>query len=397
MRKAASPWVMCAAIRTGQKQIAGAERIADCQGERDFPDAPVDLAVFDKKWAPGCGHEVAGILQFDLFLRAGIKRAQDCDLRHQRLALDRSLEWQGNERREILPKIAVPSQHRIEMAALFQPGIGLARRGGFDQSRRIDLFAKGFHGRAAIRLGEGVDTAEDTIHAGLGVSAELGFRDLDRIHGAPVHAGEVLVVHHDQMIEQCLAPLDQVADDEGVALRLGKPPKVAGILAATELAEFADDLGIDLAEIDAVGEQIVHEAQAHDIAPDGGGCGVLGIVLEAEQTGARISFRDLDQQNDGVPQALRQLAGNRVEQAGRRTKNLRDDNPLDRAGRRQHDLPISQAIVDPGQQLGRVAALEGALAQPIAEVGLGFLIEGLEPEVAADAQRLLPFGLPTTR
>jgi len=66
----------------------------------------------------------------------------------------------------------------------------------------------------------------------------------NRIARPSVHPGQEQVVHLDDLVEQRLARLDEVAGDERVALRFGKAPEVPGIVAAPELAELADDPGV---------------------------------------------------------------------------------------------------------------------------------------------------------
>jgi hypothetical protein len=238
----------------GQEQVAGPQRVADRQGQGGLPDRPVDRAVLDREGTPDGGDEVARIVRLDPVAGAGIERPQDRDRRHQRFAADRGLERQRDERGQILAQRAVAGQHGVEMAALLQPVEGPAGRGRVGHGRRIDRLTEGRDGLVAVGLGQGVDSAEDAIQAGPGAPPQRAFPGLHRAVGTPVHGGQELVVHLDQLVEQAFARLDQGADDECVAFRLGEAPEVAGIVAAAELAELVDDRGIDVAEIGAFGE-----------------------------------------------------------------------------------------------------------------------------------------------
>jgi hypothetical protein len=193
----------------------------------------------------GGRNEATGIIRVDALAHAGIEGPQDGDRRHQRLAADRGLKGQGDERRKVLAQRCVAGQHGVEMAALLQPGEGAARRDRRDQGRRIDGLPEGRDGLVAIGLGQCLDGAEHAVHPGLGAAAHRLLLGLHGVVGAAVHPGQELVAHLDQLVEQALARFDQGADDERVAFGLGKPPEVAGIVAAAELAELTDDLEID--------------------------------------------------------------------------------------------------------------------------------------------------------
>ena len=280
------------------------------------------------------------------------------------------------------------------MAALLQPGEGAARRDRRDQGRRIDGLPEGRDGLVAVGLGQRLDGAEDAVHPGLGAAAQRLLLGLHGVVGAAVHPGQELVTHLDQLVEQALARFDQGADDERVAFGLGKPPEVAGIVAAAELTELTDDLGIDPFEADAVAEQLFDQTQTHDVAFDGGGRCTPGSVLEPEQTGAGIALRHLQEKIDGLAQGRGQLSRDLVEQAGRGASHLGGHNPLEGAGRRQHDPPVPQPAFHPHQEFGRAAPFESPLAQPVPEILFGLPVEALETEIATDAQSLGTFRLP---
>ena len=74
-------------------------------------------------------------------------------------------------------------------------------------------------------------------------------------------------------------------------------------------------------------------------------------------------------------------------------RHLGDDQPLERAGGRQHDPPVTQLVFGARQELGGGAAFEGALAQPLPQISGGLAVETADAEMATNAQRLLPFRL----
>ena len=77
--------------------------------------------------------------------------------------------------------------------------------------------------------------------------------------------------------------------------------------------------------------------------------------------------------------------------------DLRDDDSFERAGRGQHDEPIAQLVLCACEEFSGAAALDGTLAQPVAQIGSGRVVETAEAEIAADTQRLSAFRLRTTR
>ena len=193
------------------------------------------------------------------------------------------------------------------------------------------------------------------------------------------------------MVEQRLARLDQVAGDQGIALRFGEPAQVARVIVASELAH---DPGI---EAGAGLDQLLDQAQAHDVALDDGGAGRLGEVLEPEQTGPGVAIQHLDEQADRLAQGRRQPERDRLVQLGRGVRHLGRDQPFQRAGGRKHDVPAAQLVLHTDQKFGGGAALDGALAQPVPQVRRDPAVEGTQAKVASDAQGLRPFRLRPAR
>ena len=66
-----------AAVR--QEQAAGAERVADREGERDLPDGAVELAVADQMGPPVRLDEAVRVIGCERAAAAGIQRAQALD------------------------------------------------------------------------------------------------------------------------------------------------------------------------------------------------------------------------------------------------------------------------------------------------------------------------------
>ena len=102
--------------------------------------------------------------------------------------------------------------------------------------------------------GEGIDGAEYATHSGPGTPAQHALPLLDRVLGATAHASQELIAHLHDLVEEGLAPLDQIAGDQCIPLRLGEAAEIAGIVAASELAELADDPRIDPVEIGTSGQ-----------------------------------------------------------------------------------------------------------------------------------------------
>jgi hypothetical protein len=342
----------------GQKEIAGPQRVPDREGEGDLPDLPVNVAVFDEKGAPGRGHEAIRIVGRGRLARTGVKFPQDRDRRDQLFTAGRRLERQHHECRQVLAECAVACQHCVEMTALLQPIEGPACRSRLDKSWRIDLLPEGPDSSIAGGRGERIYGCEHAVHAGPGTPAQDALLGLDRVLSAPVHAGQELVIHLDQLVEQGLASLDEVTGDQRVAFRLGKTAEISGIIAAPELAELTDDLGIDLAKIGSAGKQLLDKMKARDIALDCAGRRALGIILEAEQAGARIALRYLDQKIDRCTQAAGQPGGDHLEEPSGGVGDLGTNDPRERARRWKDDPPAPQPVVDKGQQFGRAASFE---------------------------------------
>jgi len=92
---------------------------------------------------------------------------------------------------------------------------------------------------------------------------------------------------------------------------------IAGIVAAPELAQLADDSWIKVIQSRTGLEQLLDQAQADDVALDDGGIDRFRIVLEPEQAGACIALRHFDQQLNISPQLLRQTPGDGGKEVGR--------------------------------------------------------------------------------
>ena len=117
-----------AALR--QEQAAGAQRVTDREGERDFPDGAVQFAaglvINDEMGPPVSLHEAVRIIRRQRAARAGVQRTQDLDRPEKGFVSGSSLERQGEERRQVLAQRAIARDHCIEMTA----GPPAARRHG---------------------------------------------------------------------------------------------------------------------------------------------------------------------------------------------------------------------------------------------------------------------------
>jgi len=380
-----------------QEQAAGPERVAHGEGERDLPDGAVELAVADEMGPPVRLDEAVWVIGCERAAAAGIQRAQALDGPEQGLAAGGGLERQGEKRRQVLAQRAVAREHGVEMAARFQPLVGPAGDCRLDRRRRVLRVAERSHALRAVGRHQRIDGAEHAVQPVARTAAQAFAPFLDRRARPSVHAGQEQVVHLDDLVEQRLAGLDEVAGDERVALRLGKAPEVAGIVAAPELAELADDPRVEVAEVRAGAEQVLDQAQADDVALDHRGVGRPRVVLEPEQAGPRVALRHFDQQVDGFAQEWRQADRDCLVQLGRGLRHLGRDQPFERAGGRQHDVPVAQLVLGAHHELGDGAALDGALTQPVPQVHGGSAVEAAQAEVATDAQRLGPLRLRPAR
>ena len=135
------------------------------------------------------------------------------------------------------------------------------------------------HGRrssvcATIGRDQRIDGAEHAVQPVAGAAAQTLALIFDRIACPAVHADEEQIVHLDDLVEQRLAGLDQIAGDECVTLGLGEAAQIAGIVAASELPQLTYDLADQDRRGRAVGvEQLFDQAQADDVALDHRGIG----------------------------------------------------------------------------------------------------------------------------
>ena len=106
---------------------------------------------------------------------------------------------------------------------------------------------------------------------------------LDGVAGFAVHRGQEQVVHLDDLVEQRLAALNQIAGDQRVAFWPGEAPEIAGVVAAPELAELAHDPRIEIVQPGAGAEQLLDQMKTDDVALDHRGIGGFPVVLEPEQ------------------------------------------------------------------------------------------------------------------
>ena len=254
-----------AAVR--QEQAARPERVADRKGERDLPDGAVERAVADEIGPPVRLDEAMRVVGYERAAAAGIQRTQAFDGPEQGLAAGGGLERQGEKGRQVLPQRAVAREHGVEMAARFQPLVGPAGDRRLDQRRRVLPIAERGDALRAVGRHQRIDGAEHAVQAVACAAAQALAPFLDRRARPAVHAGQEQVVHLDDLVEQRLAGLDEVAGDERVALWLGKAPEVAGIVAAPELAELADDPRVEVAEVRAGAEQVLDQPQAGQCRP----------------------------------------------------------------------------------------------------------------------------------
>ena len=159
-----------AALR--QEQTAGAQGVADREGEGDFPDGAVEFAACYQMGTPVRLHEAVRIICRQRAAGAGIQCAQDLDSPEQYLAAGGGLEWQGKEGGQVLAQRAVAREHGIEVTALFQPLVGPARDGRLDQRRRTQRIAEVCDGLPALGHDQRIDGAKQTVQPVAGAAAQ---------------------------------------------------------------------------------------------------------------------------------------------------------------------------------------------------------------------------------
>src|SRR4051812_45507452 len=151
---------------------------------------------------------------------AGIERAQDLDRLQEGFAAAGGFERQPEEAWQVLAQRAVAGQHGVEVAACFQPFVGPAGNGCLDQGRWVLLVTERIDALRAIGRDQRVDGAEHAVQP-VARPAAAGLALLfSRVARPPVRAGQEQVVHLDDLIEQRLARLDQVALDNVAYYRL---------------------------------------------------------------------------------------------------------------------------------------------------------------------------------
>ena len=156
----------------GQEQVAGPQRVAKRQGQRDLPDPAVDPTVLDEEGAPGGRHEATGIGRLDCATCALIESTKNADRREQRLASGRGLQGQCHEVRQVLAQRAVAREHSVEIASVLEPGEGAARRDRLSHGRSADPVSECRHGLVGTGGVQGLDRAEHAFQAVAGPPAQ---------------------------------------------------------------------------------------------------------------------------------------------------------------------------------------------------------------------------------
>ena len=264
-----------AALR--QEQAAGAERVTDRKGERDFPDGAIQFAaglvINDEMGPPVSLHEGVRIIRCQRAARAGVQRTQDLDCPEKGFVSGSSLEWQGEERRQVLAQRAIARDHCIEMTAGLQPLVSTAGNCRLDQGGSVHHVAESTDRLLLVGFDQGVDAVEHTVQSVAGAAAQAFAAQLDRRTRPTVHPGQEQVIHLDDLIEQRRAGLHQIAGNQCVTLGLGEAAEIARIIAASKLAQLADDLWIETAQLGSGSEQFLDQVQADDVALDHRGVG----------------------------------------------------------------------------------------------------------------------------
>ena len=228
-------------------------------------------------------HEAVWVIRRQRAACAGIQCTQDLDGSEQCLAAGGGLKWQGKEGGKVLAQRVVAREHGIEVTACLQPLISPAGNGGIDQCWRIQRLAEGGDCLRAVGRNQRIDGTEHTVQPVPGTAAQTLALVFHRIARPAVHADQKKVVHLDDLVDQSLAGLDQIAGDERITLRLGEAAEIARVVTAPELSELANDLRIEIVETRSSVEQFFDQAQTDDVALDYRGVGRFWTVLESEQ------------------------------------------------------------------------------------------------------------------
>ena len=266
-----------------QEKTARTQGIAYRESEGDFPDAAVEFSACDQMGAPITQHEAVRIIGRQHPPCAGIHGALDLDGLEQSLAAGGGLEWQGKEGRQVLSQRAVAREHGIEVTTHFQPLIRPARDGGLHQSWRTQRIAESVECLRALGRDQFIDGAEHAVQSVAGATAKTLALFFDRTARPPIHANEELIVHLNNLIDQRLAGFHQIAGNERVALRFGEAAQIAGIVTASELAELANDLRIEVVQTGAGVEELFDETQTNDVPLYHSGVGRFWKLFEPEK------------------------------------------------------------------------------------------------------------------
>ena len=195
--------------------------------------------------------------------------------------------------------------------------------------------------------------------------------------GAAHQAGHVVVVGLRQVVEQTLAPVEQEADEQAVALVGWKAPQGMTVVAPAQLGELpADPLG-NVGEIGKAGQQgfdllqplagLAGEAphrrrRGRAVAAEGGTARRTGVVGELT-----------DQPVEGHAQGGGKAGGEAVEQSVQGLASDRGNPPFERGAGGQDDLRRPPRRFRPLDQIGQGQPVGGDLGQsgfePVSGVG----------------------------
>jgi len=104
----------------------------------------------------------------------------------------------------------------------------------------------------APALEEYLDGAQQCLDAFLGPTPELPVPFFERMAAPPAHRRQELVVHLDQVIEQCPVRFHQKTGQEGIPRGWPKPLQRLRVIFAGKLIEVKDQMRMEATEVDFV-------------------------------------------------------------------------------------------------------------------------------------------------
>ena len=296
-------------------------------------------------------------------------------------------ERQRQEGRQGLAQIRVAGEDGVDHAAAVLGGNRLAGGDRAPQPFGPEAAAQASHGFLRV-AGEdrlaGIDQHQQAI---LGRAPQAPGLRFGGVAGAAHQAGHVIVMGLHQVVEQPLAPVEQKADEQAVALVGRKAPQGTAIVAPAQVRELLTNPLGHLGEIGQIGQhdrdlvqplagftgETPHRRRrGRAVAAEGGTALRTGVVGQLT-----------DQPVEGRAQGCGKAGGDAVEQAVQGLAGDGGDQPFERGAGGQDDLRRGQRRFRPLDQVGCRQAIGGDRREIGLQTVLGVGGKHREPEVVA--------------